>query len=36
MSGTLLLYDALGPRFRSIRIARLADCPVCQSYGGHG
>jgi adenylyltransferase/sulfurtransferase len=37
MSGTLLLYDALGTRFRNIRISRLADCPVCQGYGGgHG
>lgn len=37
MSGTLLLYDALGPRFRNIRIARLPDCPVCGSHGGgHG
>jgi molybdopterin/thiamine biosynthesis adenylyltransferase len=37
MTGTLLLYDALGPRFRTIRIPRLPDCPVCSSVGdGHG
>jgi len=33
MSGTLLLYDALGPRFRTIRIPRLPDCPVCAAIG---
>jgi adenylyltransferase/sulfurtransferase len=36
MSGTLLLYDALGPRFRTIRISRLPDCPVCRRYAGNG
>ncbi|MEM7024429.1 MAG: molybdopterin-synthase adenylyltransferase MoeB [Pseudomonadota bacterium] len=38
LSGTLLLYDALGPRFRNIRISRLPDCPVCGAHGdfGHG
>jgi adenylyltransferase/sulfurtransferase len=37
LSGTLLLYDALGPRFRSIRITRLPDCPVCDAAGsGNG
>ncbi|MGH6914293.1 MAG: HesA/MoeB/ThiF family protein [Geminicoccales bacterium] len=29
LSGTLLLYDALGPHLRRIRIPRLPDCPVC-------
>ncbi len=39
LSGTLLLYDALGTRFRNIRIARLPDCPVCgggAAGGGNG
>jgi molybdopterin-synthase adenylyltransferase len=36
LSGTLLLYDALGARFRTIRITRLPDCPVCGAYGGSG
>jgi molybdopterin-synthase adenylyltransferase len=36
LSGTLLLYDALGARFRNIRITRLPDCPVCQAWRGGG
>jgi len=36
LSGTLLLYDALGTRFRSIRITRLPDCPVCGVAAGSG
>ncbi|MCS7057534.1 MAG: molybdopterin-synthase adenylyltransferase MoeB [Meiothermus sp.] len=29
LSGRLLLYEALEPRFRVLRLARRADCPVC-------
>jgi adenylyltransferase/sulfurtransferase len=36
LSGALLLYDALGPRFRTIRIGRLPDCPVCGATAGSG
>jgi molybdopterin-synthase adenylyltransferase len=36
LSGTLLLYDAFGTRFRSIRITRLPDCPVCGTDAGSG
>jgi adenylyltransferase/sulfurtransferase len=36
LSGTLLLYDVLGTRFRSIRIGRLPDCPVCGGHPGAG
>ena len=36
LSGVLLLYDALGTRFRSIRITRLPDCPVCGTDAGSG
>ena len=32
LSGTLLMYDALGTRFRTIRITRLPDCPVCGTH----
>jgi molybdopterin-synthase adenylyltransferase len=29
LDGTLLLYDALAPRFHRIRIAKDPDCPTC-------
>lgn len=29
LSGTLLLYDALGASFRRIKLRRAADCPLC-------
>lgn len=29
LSGTLLLYDALGPRFHRVRIPKDPACPVC-------
>jgi len=36
LSGTILLYDALGPHFRRIRVPRLPDCPVCGGRRGDG
>ena len=36
LSGTLLIYDAVGTRFRTIRITRLPDCPVCGAHAGAG
>ena len=29
LSGTLILYDALGTRFMRIRVAKDPDCPTC-------
>jgi molybdopterin/thiamine biosynthesis adenylyltransferase len=29
LSGTLLLYDALGTRFQRVRIPRDPACPTC-------
>jgi hypothetical protein len=29
LSGTLLLYDALGVRFQRVRIPRDPACPTC-------
>jgi adenylyltransferase/sulfurtransferase len=29
LSGTLLLYDALGTRFMRIKVAKDPDCPSC-------
>ena len=29
LSGRLLLYDALGPTFRTITVKRDPDCPLC-------
>ena len=31
LDGRLLLYDALGAEVRTIRLAKLADCPVCSA-----
>lgn len=31
LDGRLLLYDALGAEFRTIRLTKRADCPVCAS-----
>lgn len=33
LSGRLLIWDALGMRFRTMRYPKTADCPSC---GGHG
>jgi len=33
LSGTLLLYDALGTRFTRIRVAKDPDCPSCATPG---
>jgi molybdopterin/thiamine biosynthesis adenylyltransferase/rhodanese-related sulfurtransferase len=32
LSGRLLLYDALGMRFRELRLRRNPDCPVCGDH----
>ncbi|MGH6914149.1 MAG: HesA/MoeB/ThiF family protein [Geminicoccales bacterium] len=32
LSGTLLLYDALGAELRRIRVPRRSDCPVCGTF----
>jgi adenylyltransferase/sulfurtransferase len=29
LSGSLLLYDALGTTFRKVRLKRSPDCPLC-------
>ena len=29
LAGRLVLYDALSSRFRTIRLAKDPDCPVC-------
>ena len=29
LSGTLILYDALGTRFTRIKVAKDPDCPTC-------
>ncbi len=34
LSGTLLLYDALGARFQRVRIPRDPGCPTCGSRSG--
>jgi molybdopterin-synthase adenylyltransferase len=34
LSGSLLLYDALGTVFRKVRIKRSADCPLCGAEPG--
>lgn len=33
LSGTLLLYDALVPDLRRIRLARRTECPICAGFG---
>lgn len=33
LSGTLLLYDALVPDLRRIRLARRIECPICAGFG---
>jgi molybdopterin-synthase adenylyltransferase len=32
LSGTLLLFEALGPTFRSIKLKRDPDCPLCSAH----
>jgi molybdopterin/thiamine biosynthesis adenylyltransferase len=36
LSGTLLLYDALGTRFQRVRIPRDPACPTCGRGGDRG
>jgi adenylyltransferase/sulfurtransferase len=37
LSGTLVLYDALGTALRRVRFARREGCPLCGGNGGgHG
>ena len=36
LAGRLLLWDALGSRFRTINVPRDPSCPVCGEVVRHG